>query len=105
MLRHVCATIDVPVVLDVDLAGVGVGDGGEGLLREVDGAPAPRGAKVDNLDGDAPSGARVRHALVRRTGAPHHVTSPHAAPPSQKTSLDAAIIVPSVDSQNWQQPV
>ena len=73
MLRHVCATIDVPVVLDVDLAGVGVGDGGEGLLREVDGAPAPRGAEVDDLYGDAPAGARVRHALVRRAGAPDHV--------------------------------
>jgi len=55
------------------LAGVGVGDDGEGLLREVDGAAAPRRAEVDDLDGDAPAGAGVRHALVGGAGAGNHV--------------------------------
>jgi hypothetical protein len=84
---HVYATmIGVPAVLDVDLAGVGVGDDGEGLLREVDGAPAPPGAEVGDLDG------------TPWFVAPVHLTtywSPQAAPPPQKTSLAAAIIVPS----------
>jgi len=53
------------VILDLDLAGVPVGDDGEGLLREVDGALASgRGAEVHDLDGDALAGARVRHAVV-----------------------------------------
>jgi hypothetical protein len=49
---------NVPGAFDVDLAGVGVGDDGEGLLRDVDGSTASRGAEVDDPDGDAPAGAQ-----------------------------------------------
>ena len=71
---------DVLLVVDEDLAGVGVGDDGEGLLREVDGARAAGGAVVDDLHGDALPGARLRHALVGRARARHHVLLPARRP-------------------------
>ena len=78
---HVCEYIcNVLAVVDLDLAGVGVGDDGEGLLGEVDGALAAGGAVVDDLHGDAPAGARPRHPLVGGARARHHVPLPARRP-------------------------
>lgn len=66
------------VVRDLDLSSVEVGDLGEGLLGEVDGALAPVAARavVDDLDGDAVAGAGVTCPAVRRAGALHQVAPP-----------------------------
>lgn len=67
------------VVGDPDDAGVEVGDLGEGLPGEVDGARAPvaAGAVVDHLHGDAGAGAGVASAAAgRRAGALHGVAPP-----------------------------
>lgn len=60
------------VMSDLDLAGVEVGDLGEGLLGEVDGALAPVAACafVHDLHGDVSAGARVTGPGVRCAGAP-----------------------------------
>jgi len=71
------ATLGVEV--DLDLAGVEVGDLGEGLLGEVDGALAPvaAGALVHDLDDDAAAAfAGIAGPAVRRAGAPHPVAPP-----------------------------
>jgi hypothetical protein len=62
--------MNLPAIFDVDLPGVGVGDDGEGLLREIDGSTASRRAEVHDRDGDAPAGAGVGHALVGGARAP-----------------------------------
>lgn len=61
-------------VFNLDLAGIGISNGVEGFIREVDGGLASRRrAVVDDGDDDAGSLARLRHAVVGPTGASHRV--------------------------------
>jgi hypothetical protein len=70
---HIC----VLAVVDDDLAGAEVADGGEGLLGEVErGLAAGRRAEVDDLDGDGGAGVAGVRGLV---GAPDAGDRVHGA--------------------------
>ena len=71
---YICSVWYVLLVVDEDLAGDGVGDGGEGLPGEVEGGGAA-GAAVDDLDGDGAAAARVVHG-VGCPDAPHREHRP-----------------------------
>ena len=76
------------VVIDDDLAGVEVADGGEGLLGEVErGLAAGRRAAVDDLDGDGAAVAGVRGVV----GAPDAGDRVHD--PASRASVPREIFV------------
>lgn len=62
-------------ITNLDFAGVGVSNDGEGLLREINGSSASGRTVVDNFNDNAGSLARFRDTLVSGSDACHSVTS------------------------------